>query len=490
MKFQFLLALSIIRCLAIAQTKSPETPTFKKFNSNTIVGYYISSTAPLTQQSENVQVGNPLGSHANDIIAQQNAKAMKQMGYKPPVVPPSDPAQLHQFIIDQYNQNQNPEAELVKEVIGDLNEIRNSEQSRRRDYYASDEFKNGNAAYLKAKILLGNMLTGKTKLSLKDAFYILENAYGDNYLNYDEYCAALKKSSDFIKQWLNENGHSTFDQQALHFGIQKFMSDTLTISNVMKEPLGVAKTKHLPFVYDFVDFRAEKDFRNFFVTKTLATGTGQCNSLPTVYLLLAEQLSAQTYLSYAPLHSFIKYRDSKGTIHNYEPTSHFQVPDQWYAEHLHISREAYRNKIYLDTLNKKQIVAGAMMDLAFGYMAKHGAADGSFINECVDEAIQYFPQGEANVQGWLLRSTLLAATLHRMLNQKGIRDLKDIDKVPEAKQVYQQMLAVQQKLKALGYQEFPTTLYEEEMRKDDAKGRAQKETRDTKKKRDLFSTFK
>ena len=31
------------------------------------------------------------------------------------------------------------------------------------------------------------------------------------------------------------------------------------------------------------------------------------------------------------LHSFIKFPDNNGNIHNYEPTSHFEISDQWYA---------------------------------------------------------------------------------------------------------------------------------------------------------------
>jgi hypothetical protein len=487
MKFWILLILSLASFPLSAQIKAPETPAFKKFTPLDNGGQSPNSSP--SPPSGNLRSAYPAG--INSMVQQQNARVMQQMGHRPPIVPPSDPVLFHEFMMSQQrNRSQDSQTQLIQEVLNDLNEIRSAEKARSRDYYSSEKFKTENATYWKAKGLLGNMLAGRTPLSLKDAFYILENAHGNTYLTYDEYNVALKKSSGFIKQWLNENGHSTTDQQALHFGIQSFMRDTLTVSKAMKEPLGTTKTKHIPFVYDFVDFRAEKDFRNFFVTKTLATGTGQCNSLPTVYLLLAEQLGVKTYLSYAPLHSFIKYLDEQGNIHNYEPTSHFQISDQWYAEHLHISQEAYGHKIYLDTLNKKQIVAGAMMDLAFGYMANHGIADGLFIEECVEEAIAYFPYGEANVQGWLLRSTLWSAMLHRILNQHGTRDLKDIEKIPEAKKMYQQMMASKQKLKALGYQEFPTTLYEEEMRKDDAKGRAQKETRDTKQKRDLFYTFK
>jgi hypothetical protein len=334
------------------------------------------------------------------------------------------------------------------------------------------------------------MLSGKTPLSLKDAFYILENAYGNTRLSYAEYNSVLKKSAQFIQQWLKEHGHSTTDNTALNFGIQSFMRDTLTISKLIQEPSGVSKTKHMPFTYDYIDFRAEEDFRNYFVTKTLATGTGQCNSLPTTYLLLAEQLGAKTYLSYAPLHSFIKFPDNEGGIHNYEPTSHFELSDQWYVQHLKIRQEAYKSRVYLDTLNKKQIVAAAMLDLAYGYLRKHGVADGAFIAECVESAIQYFPGKVANVQGWLLRSTLLTAKLDRILQRDGIRDLKDIDKSPEGKAVYNQLKAIDQLLDELGYDELPSDMYKQLMQQQDAKGLKQKETINTKTKRDLFTSYK
>jgi hypothetical protein len=473
-----------------AQIKTPETPTFKKFNPTDIGVYYTNSAQSYILQSGNQKASYPMGAHANDIIAQQNAKAMQQMGNRPPVIPPSDPTLLAEFMRNQQTEYLQMTQERNK-LLEELNEIRSDQVQRdNSNYYSSGKFKSESSSYWKAKALLDNMLSGKTPVSLKDAFYILENAYGTTYLNYAEYNSILKKSAQFIKQWLNENGHSTDDNRALHFGIQSFMRDTLTVSKLIPEPSGVTKTKHMPFTYDYQDFRAEEDFRNYFVTKTLATGTGQCNSLPTAYLILAEQLGAKAYLSYAPLHSFIKFPDNEGGIHNYEPTSHFEISDQWYAHHMSIRQEAYKSRIYLDTLDKKQIVASAMMDLAYGYLRKHGVADGAFISKCVENAIQYFPGKVANVQGWLLRNTLLMAKLHRILQRDGIRDLKDIDKSPEGREVYNQLLAIDQLLDELGYEELPTDTYEQLMQQQNAKGRKQKESIDTKTKRDLFTSYK
>ena len=131
-----------------------------------------------------------------------------------------------------------------------------------------------------------------------------------------------------------------------------------------------------------------------------------------------------------------------------------------------------------------------MMDLAYGYLRKHGVADGTFISECVQDAIQYFPAKVGNVQGWLLRNTLLTSKLHRILEKDGIRDLKDLDKSPEAKEVYNQLVAINQLLDELGYEELPTEMYQQIIQQQDAKGKRQKETTDTKTKRNLFTGYK
>jgi hypothetical protein len=419
-----------------------------------------------------------------------NEVAIQPMGGSGSVKPAINPIPKAKFAQNNYNGYSRQQAEW-NEILSDLNEARNNESVKKRTTsYSPNKFTTESASYWKAKAVLNDMLSGKISLSLKDAFYSLENAYGNTYLSYAEYNSTLRKSAQFIKQWLNEHGHNTTDNRALHFGIQAFMGDTLTVSTLNKERLGVSKIKHLPFTYDYLDFRAEQDFRNYFVTKTLATGTGQCNSLPITYLLLAEQLGAKAYLSYAPLHSFIKFPDSEGVIHNYEPTSNYEISDQWYANQLKVSQQAYKSKIYLDTLNKKQIVAAAMLDLAYGYITKHGLGDGVFVSKCVQDAMPYFPNKVANVQGWLLQNTLLVAKLHGILQRDGVRDLKDIDKSPEGKGVYNHLVTIDKLLDELGYEDLPKEIYQQLMQEQNAKGKRQKETTNTKTKRDLFTTDK
>jgi hypothetical protein len=468
-----------------AQTPTPQFESFKQVNLGN--QYYTNST--LIQQNQQTPTQNySMGGNAQDIINQQNRQAMQQMGYNPPVVPPSDPYLAHQFIINQYNQSQNKSYNQHQELLNILNEV-NSENSSNRfemSYYSSSDFLNKSQSFTDAFNTLNNMLTGKTQLSISKSYLTIENAYGNTYLTEKEYNDLINQSAKFIKQWLIENGLNPAKNEDLHYGLQKFMRDTLTTTVKLPEDNLGKTTTHFPFAYDYQDFQAEKDFQNYFMTKCLATGTGQCNSLPATYLAIAEKLGAKTYLSFAPQHSFIKYPDSKGAIHAYEPTSNWKISDKWYVEHMGINPSAIESGIYLDTLNKKMIVANCMLDLAFGYMKKYGAADGKFVTDCINTAMQYYPR-KNNITAYFLKGSLLARQLEYLLYSNGIKDLKDMRKVQGATELYQALLQNEAMIQKLGYQELPEAMYLEMMQYHEFRGKLQQNT-NTKQKRNLFST--
>ena len=123
---------------------------------------------------------------------------------------------------------------------------------------------------------------------------------------------------------MRQNKLDLKDNYHTQFAIQKFMSEELKISKSSHDIDGkqiIEIQSHSPYGYDYDDYAGEKDMRNLFLTKCLATGYGQCSSMPAVYLVLAEALGVKAYLSLAPYYSFIKYPDNSGFIVNYEPTS-------------------------------------------------------------------------------------------------------------------------------------------------------------------------
>ena len=357
------------------------------------------------------------------------------------------------------------------------------------EYWKAPGFSEQTKSYSDAFNNLKDMLTGKKPLSVKNAYYEVENAYGDIFLTKTEYSEQITKSSNFIKRWLNENHYDLKNNIALNYGIQKFMTDTLTINNKKNKEMPNAKPiTHLGFYYDFEDFKADKDFRNYHATKAFATGNGQCHTLPIVYLILAESLGAKCYLSFAPIHSFIKYPDSKGNIHNFEVTNNWQITDQWYKEFFNIKSLAVKKGIYLNSYDKQQIVACAMLDLAGSYNRKFGVADGKFINQCVDFAMNYFQNKEANINGWTLRQKVVLAKINRIMkHNEKTKTKENIEKMPQTKILVNQLNSIENKMESLGYEPMPDSLYNKVLQTHKDRGNIQQSNQlNNLKKRNLF----
>ncbi len=373
-------------------------------------------------------------------------------------------------IIENYEKNQQIERE---ETNKEINGVSIRTNTANIEYWKTPGFSVQTKPYSDVFNNLQDMLNSKKPLSIKDAYYEIEKAYGNVYLTKAEYDEQINKSVSFIKQWLYENHKSLKDNMALNYGIQKFMTDTLTINNKRNKEMPNVKMTHLGFYYDYQDYKAKKDERSYFVTKTFATGNGQCHSLPIVYLILAEQLGAKCYLSFAPIHSFIKYPDKKGTIHNFETTSNWQISDQWYMENFNIKSLAIKNGIYLDTLDRQQIIASSMIDLASCYEKKFGIADGAFISKCIDSAMNYFSNKEANINGWLLREKIVVIKLNRIAKKNPNKTIEEVEKLPEAQILLKELNSIDAKIESLGYESISESTYDKIVENQDSKGKIQ-----------------
>ncbi len=399
---------------------------------------------------------------AQDIIDQLNKQTMQAMGYNPPSI-------QAEIRASQQNQvNGKPPAltqqEKQQQQITDLLSDVNKTEPATSEYWKAPDFAEKEKPFYNALNNIKKQLDGEKSLSVKDAYYEVEYAWGDIFLTKKEYDNEVKKSVAFIKQWMIENKLDPKNNLSLHLAIQKFMTDTLSIGkNNYIEIQGIKPTTHLPFYYDYQDFKAEKDFRSYHVTKGFATGNGQCHVLPLIYACIAEALGAKFYLSYAPLHSFIKYPDNNGNIHDFEVTTNWQISDQWYKDNLYVKSLAEKSRIYLDTLNRKEIVAGALLDLAESYKEKVGIADGKFISQCVDCAMNYFPDKKANVDGWKLRSQIAAVKLNRLVAKKEVKTLSDVEQIPEAEVLLDSINTINLQMENMGYEEVPEKAYEEIM---------------------------
>ena len=356
--------------------------------------------------------------------------------------------------------------------------------------YTSKEFALKAKSYTDALHSLKGMLSRKQKLSVAEAYFTMENAYGESYLSKKEFYDILNQSCNFISLWMAQNGLDRKDNLAVHFAIQKFISESLyiTVSKQEKDkPQELQTVMHDPYFYDFNNYTGDNDHRDFYVTKCMATGMGQCNSMTTLYLCIAEGMGVKSYLSRAPQHALVKYADGKGNMRNYEATSNWNITDKWYLDNLFVSRKAQQAGIFLTPYDDKQKVASCILDLAFGYQRKFGAGDGKFIMDCINAAKQYFPKNN-NIDLYITYSNLYGNQLGKVMKANKLYRVEDAAKVPAAKALYEKWKANEAIIEGLGYNNDPPGLYEEMMKHYEFRGKEQQKLHlDGKMKHSLFT---
>lgn len=397
---------------------------------------------------------------------------------------------VHQVQREQL-QKQN-ELDLITSEVQKYNRSIKQRPNVTKSYRDTTQYQRDLTIFNNALHQLKTLLTrNPVNPSLADAFYITEQAYGSPYLTRKEYDDLLGKSASFIKAWMLQQGYDLNNNEYKHLALQKFMSEKLTVSKTYIGSDGktrIQTSEHLPFFYDFNDYEAKNDHRNFFVTKCLATGGGQCNSMPMVYLLLAEQLDAPAYLSFAPQHALVKYPKNDGEIVNYETTTNWQINNFWYEENLFISPDAIRSGIFLDTLNKQKIVANCMLDLANTYIRKMPNDNGKFIQDCLWESHFYFPKYN-NIHAYFIYSSLLKGWLSAYITTHHITDPEQLKKDQWAYNLQKEYQQNEAYIKELGYRDLPEGLYADMIKNAELKGAIQKQTGLSGKiKRNLFVT--
>ncbi|CAN5402993.1 hypothetical protein BH11PSE7_BH11PSE7_36880 [soil metagenome] len=87
---------------------------------------------------------------------------------------------------------------------------------------------------------------------------------------------------------------------------------------------------------------------NFFINGLLDTRVGTCQTIPMLYMAVAQRLGLPVYAVFAPEHQFVRYVDPALVEQNIELSGGAGYsPDDDYAFRLNISDKARRNGAYL-----------------------------------------------------------------------------------------------------------------------------------------------
>ena len=245
---------------------------------------------------------------------------------------------------------------------------------------------------------------------------------------------------------MQELGYEENSNQSKNLILYQFFADTLELRS--------KNMIHYPFQYDFEDYMGFEDWSNMFVEKALATNSGQCHSLPLLYLILAEQIGAKAHLAYSPNHTYVRFKDDVGNWHNVELTNGMLTTDAFILLSGYIKAEALQNEIYMNPLDEKQLLSHILFDLAKGYAVKYGYDE--FVKEVIDKAIELYPN---NINAQMVMSDFKTLRFQYVQKQLNISP-QNIDNYPKAKELLDEMLAQYDRLDNLGFENMPLDAYE------------------------------
>lgn len=308
--------------------------------------------------------------------------------------------------------------------------------------------KAGTGAYYDAFNKLSAM--DSQNYSLADINFTVENAFYDNKQDITKFKAGIQKTAKQLLQKMKERKEDT----------ESNVSKNLMLFEYFSKDIKLGGTIHKAFEYDFKDYMGEKDYSKMFVLKLLKTGSGQCHSMPLYYLILAEAMGTEAYLSLAPNHSYIRFIDDEGTMRNMELTNGMFPTDNAFLESGYIKSEALQNKIYLENLTKKELLGMAYFDLARGYVSKFGYDE--FVNKVIDKALELYPNGIApNMEKANVSQVRFANVMKQLgINPEDKRDLQRIGYFPKAIEQLNQINEQFNHIDNLGYAEMPASAYE------------------------------
>lgn len=351
----------------------------------------------------------------------------------------------NQQIMREVEQNEKQRTETLNQIKRDINEIdqTNYNLPSLSNIKGTEYYRN-----VYDKMLSLNI----ENYSVKDLNFEIENAFLENRQDKLEFDQIIKNSGDYIIAKMKELKYDTQSNVAKNYMLFQFFSENLNLK--------ANGLKHTPFKYDFVDYMGQKDWSKMFVSKLLKTKTGQCHSMPLLYLILAEQIQAEASLSFSPSHSFIKFKDQNGKWYNIELTNGMFTASSFMINSGYIKAEAIQNHIYLQNLSKQELLSEFYVDLANGYVHKFGYDN--FVEKIADKALELYPK---NVNAQMIKANYCAIRFEFVAKQLGInpnnnKQLQTIKNNPNAIALLQQANTEGKKVEQLGFTAMPPEAYE------------------------------
>ena len=349
-------------------------------------------------------------------------------------------------LIREANQFEKQKEIQMREIYADINQAKSNINYNLPSYSSLS----GTSYYYEVYDRLIKLDTNS--ISVKDINFQIENAYYENKQDKAQFDQIIKNSGDFILAKMKELNYNLQSNSAKNFMLFQFFSETMQLkSNGLK---------HTAFQYDFDDYMGVKDYSKMFVSKLLATKTGQCHSMPLLYLILAEQINAEAFLAFSPNHSYIRFKDDDGKWYSIELTNGMFSTTSYILQSGYIKSEALQNKIYMQNLSKKELLSQFYVDLANGYVHKFGYDE--FVQKLITKALELYPN---SISANMIQSNLDTVRFEYVMHQLGINprkkeELQNIRSFPQAVALLNKVNQQYNFMDNLGYEHMPDEAYQ------------------------------
>ena len=311
-----------------------------------------------------------------------------------------------------------------------------------------------NRFYSDAYQTLDNMLLDKQPYKFKDGVFAVENAYEQGNLDTITLSQKIKFLANFCKR-LTQNRELKYTEKDKE-KVSKYASVFTIMCQETPVIVGKDTLKYKPFQYDFNDVFGHQEFSNLFVSKLLNTHKGNCNSMPYLYKILAEELGVTANLALAPNHIYIKHNIKSIGWYNTELTSGIFPQDSWLMASGFIHLNAIQNGVFMKALNDKESLALLLVDLGNAYNRSFPDNDGTFPLQCAERAIKVYP--------FLANALLLQAETHKkqfqkLMKEQNTEDIETALNNPKAKELFELMNKEYTHIHEIGYRSMPEEMY-------------------------------
>lgn len=289
--------------------------------------------------------------------------------------------------------------------------------------------------------------------SIADAVFIVENAYYNNDKNFQKtFQSGIQKAVKIIQNQISSKKIDETDNSSKNLAIFQYFAEN-TKQN--------GKIVHKAMKYDFDDYMGIKDYSKMFVSKLMKSNTGQCHSMPLLYLILAEQIGAEAFLVMSPNHSYIRYMDDSGEMLSLELTNGMFSANSFVLNSGYIKSEALQNKLYMQNLSKKEVLSQTFVDLASGYIHKFGYDE--FVGQVLNKALELNPN---NINATLWKSNTNQIRFQEACKRLGInyedkQELQNIRNYPNLVGQLQEINHEFDKIDQSGFSIMPPEDYEQ-----------------------------